>query len=537
MNASLTNLITPLTTPTPAPTPRPSENAPAVQRVQDDSSNQQRPIDKGADKPRENSRPSVSDKDRSRSDAPVKARRENSDANQKAPVKKGAKDDKIDSKTVPVEAGMVAADANIKTDAKTAQSGSMAVFSTILQAAQQSGKKAVVTAVKPKAADAVVDNPVPVVAETKGKAVIKGFVSEQPAAKNANPEKPAVTVAEAPTSQTVLPKTLSPVVPAQAPQVKTETAEIPVDQFAGINIKGMDAIKPVAAAAVQASETSEQSAKPAQPAAAQNGGVLKEGSLAAMQAAVAAVNKPGRSTVPTRGAAHNKVTLQTKSGQQVTANASATQGVTQKQVETLLQGQGAQGRFSVKESADAGQQNIAVASQTAPAETSGYQAVRGVEALQPGSPVRQIADAFRSSSARNGQEIVLRLDPPHLGTVRVTLRVEGGEVHGSLDVDNPRTLSQLQREAPGLMARLAEAGVEMKRMDLSLNQDGSRGDSMRDSAWFAQQHGENGSGYGAFGGTNQGRLDDEALSGELDGEGELIPALATVGDDSINVWM
>jgi flagellar hook-length control protein FliK len=54
---------------------------------------------------------------------------------------------------------------------------------------------------------------------------------------------------------------------------------------------------------------------------------------------------------------------------------------------------------------------------------------------------------------------VIRIDPLELGKVSVKLRFQGGEVRGVLEVENPKTLNQLQREAPNLIARLTEAGM------------------------------------------------------------------------------
>ena len=259
--------------------------------------------------------------------------------------------------------------------------------------------------------------------------------------------------------------------------------------------------------------------------------------MASVQGAISTADKIGRWAKPNRSpSSRDKVALQTKSTPQATPTASTAQGIMHKRMDALLNTGDRHGRFTVKELGQTGRQGSVVSAQSGPIETAASEAVRGSDASAPPSPVRQIAEAFQSSSARNGQEIVIRLDPPELGRVSVKLRIEGGEVRGVLEVDNPRTLSQLQREAPNLMTRLADAGIEMKRMDLSLTEDGARG-SMRDLSWFSQQYGENGSGYGGSDSRDQGRATDDALSGGPDSEGVLSPALATIDDDSINIWI
>ena len=150
----------------------------------------------------------------------------------------------------------------------------------------------------------------------------------------------------------------------------------------------------------------------------------------------------------------------------------------------------------------------------------------------PSSPVNQIAEAFQSSAARNGQKIVIRLNPPELGQVRVMLRAEGNEVRGVLEVDNPRTLSQLQREAPIIMNRLADAGIQMKRMDLSLNDSGTG-----DQALFSQPQGRNGAEHGGWDGSGQSRAADDTPPGGAETEDQIPPTPMTVDNDSINVWI
>jgi flagellar hook-length control protein FliK len=85
----------------------------------------------------------------------------------------------------------------------------------------------------------------------------------------------------------------------------------------------------------------------------------------------------------------------------------------------------------------------------------------------------QIAQSVRSSGVGLDRQVIIRLSPPDLGQVRVTLRASGNRVRGVLEVDNPETLRRLEREAGVLTQRLQEAGLQVKRMDVVLvRQDG-----------------------------------------------------------------
>ena len=96
--------------------------------------------------------------------------------------------------------------------------------------------------------------------------------------------------------------------------------------------------------------------------------------------------------------------------------------------------------------------------------------------LQRAPVMDQVADSLGQNALRVGQQITIRLNPPELGAVRLTLEADGKDLRGVLEVENPRALGELQREAPSLMNRLAEIGVQVRRLDIGLNER-SWGDS------------------------------------------------------------
>jgi len=167
-------------------------------------------------------------------------------------------------------------------------------------------------------------------------------------------------------------------------------------------------------------------------------------------------------------------------------------------------------------------------------ETSAVQPGKVPDQPAPGSMVDQIARVLRAGAASRNQQVVIRLDPPELGMVRVTLHADGKEVNSSVEVEHPRTLIELQREAPALLRNLAEAGIHIRSMNMSLSENNSGGSS-----------GE--SQFGDQAGAWQGQPDQQGRDYSR-GEPQLsdyvsLPAepavqqTSWVREDSINVWI
>ena len=159
----------------------------------------------------------------------------------------------------------------------------------------------------------------------------------------------------------------------------------------------------------------------------------------------------------------------------------------------------------------------------------------------------QISVSLSSAGIRAGQEIVVRLDPPSLGEVRIRLSSDNGHVVGRLEVSRPATLAQLEQEAPGLIQRLADQGIQMHKLDLTLsdngfsrNQDGQRhqGDAQLGQQAFANQEQQTWQDRWAQAGglamPPSGGSPEDALTGPVrTGPGRPGP----VEDSSLNFWI
>ncbi len=173
--------------------------------------------------------------------------------------------------------------------------------------------------------------------------------------------------------------------------------------------------------------------------------------------------------------------------------------------------------------APAAGQTTATVSAFTPAAAQGVSATSGVTQTTPGAPAAyatvagttsdvapagRVAEAIRLSAVRGERRMTIRLDPPELGQVRVTLHARGRDVTATVQADSARTLGELQREAAAMVDRLGESGVEIRRIDFSLT-DTPTG-----------QHGADTGANSAFGGREGAWQQADARGGDGGRSGE-----------------
>ena len=151
--------------------------------------------------------------------------------------------------------------------------------------------------------------------------------------------------------------------------------------------------------------------------------------------------------------------------------------------------------------------------------------------------VEQVSEQILLVRPQAGQRVVVRLNPPELGHVRLTLRGGRGGIRGTIEVDSARTLAELQNAVPPMIERLAAGGIELRQLTLVLsrqNENGTGGEgsgsTLHDSALAQQQQGR-----GAWAQHGRGGLSD--ASGAPDEAEGARGAPTYVSDDSINVWI
>jgi flagellar hook-length control protein FliK len=86
------------------------------------------------------------------------------------------------------------------------------------------------------------------------------------------------------------------------------------------------------------------------------------------------------------------------------------------------------------------------------------------------SPVRnlgeQILDSLQASATQGQKELMIRLQPPELGTVVVRFREQGEHLDGILEVARPETRHQIEQALPEVVRSLQDAGVTIRRLDV-----------------------------------------------------------------------
>ncbi len=155
--------------------------------------------------------------------------------------------------------------------------------------------------------------------------------------------------------------------------------------------------------------------------------------------------------------------------------------------------------------------------------------------FQPPEPAgRQLEVQLVRHAAAGRSRFTVRLDPPELGRVQVSLQFSGdGRVEASIRADHPHALDMLQRDARMLERALAQAGFRTEGgLQFSLNQHSSQ-----QQPGHGHGHPTTGDlpGQGAGGGTGQGDAQDRAAAGDASGstgeDGASRPFDETIGHD------
>ena len=92
--------------------------------------------------------------------------------------------------------------------------------------------------------------------------------------------------------------------------------------------------------------------------------------------------------------------------------------------------------------------------------------------------VQRVSRAFQS--ARNGgNEIQLKLSPPELGTLRLSISVEQGAVSAKFETETAAARNVLLDNLPALRERLAEQDIRVDKFDVDVGRDGEQSNQER----------------------------------------------------------
>jgi flagellar hook-length control protein FliK len=98
-------------------------------------------------------------------------------------------------------------------------------------------------------------------------------------------------------------------------------------------------------------------------------------------------------------------------------------------------------------------------------------------AADPVRLITRVARAFAAAQQRAG-EIHIRLSPPELGSLRLGVRVNDGELSANVETETEAARAAILENLPALRERLADQGLRIDRfeVDLMQRQDGGTSD-------------------------------------------------------------
>jgi flagellar hook-length control protein FliK len=166
------------------------------------------------------------------------------------------------------------------------------------------------------------------------------------------------------------------------------------------------------------------------------------------------------------------------------------------------------------------------------------------QAPAEGKAVDQVVAAVRFQATPAMREMTVQLTPSELGQVRIEIRTDADGLRGMVQVDNARTLSELQREAPQLIERLEEAGIRVKDLEFQMNdqQRGEQGNPQHgQQAQNAYAQFQSNMGHGQRGQTWDADSETESTLGSIFDHDETddagLDAGEYVGSDALNVMI
>lgn len=92
-------------------------------------------------------------------------------------------------------------------------------------------------------------------------------------------------------------------------------------------------------------------------------------------------------------------------------------------------------------------------------------------ALSDGSRMRlvqRVARAFQSAASNDDGSVQLRLSPPELGSLRIEIKMNDGQMSAKLDAETPAARDTLLESLPELRDRLQQQDIKVVRFDVGL---------------------------------------------------------------------
>ena len=154
----------------------------------------------------------------------------------------------------------------------------------------------------------------------------------------------------------------------------------------------------------------------------------------------------------------------------------------------------------------------------------------------PANPAQQIIQSIRMNTQGPQQELNINLHPSELGTVRIRFQQLNGVITGTIEVDNPRTRYEIEKEIPEIVTSLQNNGLQVRRVDVAMSkqQDNTQSNN-HETEDFNTHHQEQ------FSETSHNKNDSDTKSSstiKFDTEySQTMSNDTKITDDTINVYV
>ena len=147
------------------------------------------------------------------------------------------------------------------------------------------------------------------------------------------------------------------------------------------------------------------------------------------------------------------------------------------------------------------------------------QQARTVETANQSEAFEKIINSARLTKAGATTELTMKLEPDHLGMMRVRMSVDDQKVmHASIQVESHEARSMIEGNLHRLRESLAEQGIKVEKFSVDVRQDQQQqsqhqsAGADREGYWQQSGHGTSRGSAGSSGTTGSGSEDTEALS-------------------------
>jgi len=88
----------------------------------------------------------------------------------------------------------------------------------------------------------------------------------------------------------------------------------------------------------------------------------------------------------------------------------------------------------------------------------------------PADLTQQLQNSVYAALGAGGRQIIVRLNPPELGSVVIKFEQQDGQITGLLEVEKAQTKAQVEQALPQILQNLADSGISVKRIQVNLSQ-------------------------------------------------------------------